>query len=92
MDREEVLRIGRLLYFESYKLTPDDIRSLLRDYCQEHGKPQKETSIFISFLFNRGIIESFFIEALEYYERKYSINKLKSKPDQVGQRHIISIY
>lgn len=92
MDREEVLRISRLLYFKSYQLTPDDIRSLLMDYCKEHGKPQKETSIFISFLFNNGIIEPFLMEALEYYERKYSINKLKSKPDQIGQRHIISIY
>lgn len=28
---------------------------------------------------------------LEYYEKKYTINKLQSKPNEIGQRQIIFI-
>lgn len=90
MDRNEVVRISRLVAFGG--LTEMDINILLMNYCSEHDKPYYETAVFITILLKQGIFEPFFIEALEYYERKYSINKLKSKPDQIGQRHIISIY
>lgn len=48
MDRNEVVRISRLVAFG-------------------------------------GLIE------LEYYEKKYTINKLQSKPNEIGQRQIIFI-
>lgn len=89
MDRDEVVRISRLVAFGG--LTEIDINSLLMNYCLEHGKPYYETTVFITILLKQGIFEPFFIEALGYYERKYTINKLQSKPNKIGQRQIIFI-
>lgn len=81
MDRDEVVRISRLVAFGG--LTEMDINILLMNYCLEHGKPYSlETGNIRAFLF---------IEALEYYEKKYTINKLQSKPNNMGQRQIILI-
>lgn len=52
MDRDEVVRISRLVAFGG--LTGEDA-------------------------------------AKEYYEKKYTINKLQSKPNNMGQRQIILI-
>lgn len=89
MNRNEVVRISRLVAFGG--LTEIDINILLRNYCLEHGKPYYETTVFITILWKQGIFEPFFIEALGYYERKYTINKLQSKPNEIGQRQIIFI-
>jgi hypothetical protein len=89
MDRNEVVRISRLVAFGG--LTEMDINILLMNYCLEHGKPYYETTVFITILLKQGIFEPFFIEALEYYEKKYTINKLQSKPNNMGQRQIIYI-
>lgn len=82
MDRDEVVRISRLVAFDG--LTEIDINILLMNYCLEHGKPYYETTVFITILLKQGIFEPFFIEALGYYERKYTINKLQSKPNEIG--------
>lgn len=89
MGRDEVVRISRLVAFG--ELTEMDINILLMNYCLEHGKPYYETTVFITILLKQGIFEPFFIEALEYYEKKYTINKLQSKPNEIGQRQIIYI-
>ena len=79
MGRDEVVRISRLAAFGG--LTEMDVNILLMNYCLEHDKPYYETTVFITFL----------MEALGYYERKYTINKLQSKPNEIGQRQIIFI-
>ena len=89
MSRDEVVRISRLAAFGG--LTEMDMNILLMNYCSEHGKPYHETTVFITVLLEQGIFEPFFIEALEYYERKCTINKLQSKPNEMGQRQIIFI-
>ncbi len=89
MGRDEVVRISRLVAFGG--LTEIDINILLMNYCLEHGKPYYETTVFITILLKQGIFDLFFIEALGYYERKYTINKLQSKPNEIGQRQIIFI-
>lgn len=89
MDRDEVVRISRLVAFGG--LTEMDVNILLMNYCLEHNKPYYETTVFITFLLKNGIFEPFFMEALGYYERKYTINKLQSKPNNMGQRQIILI-
>lgn len=89
MNRDEVVRISRLVAFGG--LTEMDINILLMNYCLEHNKPYYETTVFITILLKQGIFEPFFIEALEYYEKKYTINKLQSKPNEIGQRQIIFI-
>ena len=89
MSRDEVVRISRLVAFGG--LTEMDVNILLMNYCLEHDKPYHETAVFITFLLKNGMFESFFLEALEYYEKKYTINKLQSKPNEIGQRQIIFI-
>ena len=89
MDRDEVVRISRLVAFGG--LTEMDVNILLMNYCLEHGKPYYETTVFVTLLLKSGNIMPFFMEALEYYEKKYTINKLQSKPNEVGQRQIIYI-
>lgn len=89
MGRDEVVRISRLVAFGG--LTEMDINILLMNYCLEHDKPYYETTVFITFLLKNGMFEPFFMEALGYYEKKYTINKLQSKPNEIGQRQIIFI-
>lgn len=89
MNRDEVVRISRLVAFGG--LTEMDVNILLMNYCLEHDKPYYETTVFITFLLKNGMFEPFFMEALEYYEKKYTINKLQSKPNEIGQRQIIFI-
>lgn len=96
MDREEVVRINRAVYsigaYGTHGVYASDIGNLLTSYCQEHGKPVEETRIFTSFLINNRIAHSYFMEALDYYGKKYSIVYVMSKPDHNGQRSIISVY
>lgn len=87
MGRDEVVRISRLVAFGG--LTEMDVNILLMNYCLEHDKPYYETTVFITFLLKNGMFEPFFMEALGYYEKKYTINKLQSKPNEIGQRQII---
>ncbi len=89
MGRDEVVRISRLAAFGG--LTEMDVNILLMNYCLEHDKPYYETTVFITFLLKNGMFEPFFMEALGYYEKKYTINKLQSKPNEIGQRQIIFI-
>lgn len=89
MDRNEVVRISRLVAFGG--LTETEVSILLMQYCLEHNKPYYETTVFVTLLLNSGNIMPFFMEALEYYEKKYTINKLQSKPNEIGQRQIIFI-
>lgn len=89
MSRDEVVRISRLVAFGG--LTEMDVNILLMNYCLEHDKPYYETTVFITFLLKNGMFEPFFMEALGYYEKKYTINKLQSKPNEIGQRQIIFI-
>ena len=89
MDRDEVVRISRLVAFGV--LTEKDAVNLLLDYCTEHGKDPKLSITFIKTIMGMGMVQSYLMEALEYYEKKYTINKLQSKPNERGQRQIILI-
>ena len=89
MDRDEVVRISRFAAFGG--LTGEDAVNLLLDYCIEHGKDPKLSITFIQTIMGMGIVQSYLMEALEYYEKKYTINKLQSKPNNMGQRQIILI-
>lgn len=89
MDRNEVVRISRLVAFGG--LTETEVNILLMQYCLEHNKPYYETAMFVTLLLKSESIMPFFMEALEYYEKKYTINKLQSKPNEIGQRQIIFI-
>nr|DAI58964.1 MAG TPA: hypothetical protein [Crassvirales sp.] len=89
MNRNEIVRISRLVAFGG--LTETEVSILLMQYCLEHNKPYYETTVFVTLLLKSGNIMPFFMETLEYYEKKYTINKLQSKPNEIGQRQIIFI-
>lgn len=88
MDRDEVIRISRLVSFGG--LTDSDISNILINYCLEHSKPQHETTLFVTFLLtNRILLLAYFDYALEYYEKKFAICKLWSNQ---GQRKLLQIF
>lgn len=89
MSRDEVVRISRLVAFGG--LTGEDAVNLLLDYCTEHDKDPKLSITFIQTIMGMGMVQSYLMEALEYYEKKYTINKLQSKPNEIGQRQTIFI-
>nr|DAS05485.1 MAG TPA: hypothetical protein [Crassvirales sp.] len=89
MDRNEVVRISRPVAFGG--LTETEVSILLMQYCLEHNKPYYEPAVSVTLLLKSGNIMPFFMEALEYYEKEYTINKLQSKPNEIGQRQIIFI-
>lgn len=89
MSRDEVVRISRLVAFGG--LTGEYAVNLLLDYCTEHSKDPKLSITFIQTIMGMGMVQSYLMEALEYYEKKYTINKLQSKPNEIGQRQTIFI-
>lgn len=82
MNREGVLRISRLAAFGS--LTETDISILLTNYCLEHGKDAFNTQLFITYLLGTPFVMSYFMIALKWYEDKFTINKLYSKPNPMS--------
>lgn len=89
INRDDVLRISRAVIFGG--LTVQDVETILVSYCLEQGKPHSETIPFVTFLIEHEMFESCFIQALQYYEKKYTITKLQSKPNDLGQRKTILI-
>ena len=94
MSRDEIIR---LIYAEnSGHLSNGDISILLMNYCLENDKPSTESTMFITALYKIPIQLSYCIShALRWYERKYSINKLYSRPNplNIGDgRSLILIY
>ena len=82
MVREEVVRISRLAAFGG--LTDVDVTLVLMNYCLEHGKDAYKTQLFITYLLRTPLSMNYFKEALEFWEKKFTINKLYSKP-QIGE-------
>ena len=89
MDRDGVVRISRLVAFGG--LAGEDATNLLLDYCTEQGKDPQLSMTFIQTIIGIGMFQQYLMEALEYYEKKYTIIKLQSKPNNMGQRQIILI-
>lgn len=48
MDRDEVVRISRLVAFGG--LTETEVSILLMQYCLEHNKPYYESTVFVTLL------------------------------------------
>ena len=82
MVREEVVRISRLAAFGG--LTNVEVTLVLINYCLEHGKDAFKTQLFITYLLRTSLAMSYFKIALEFWEKKFTINKLYSKP-QIGE-------
>ena len=93
MVREEVVRISRLAAFGG--LTDVDVTLVLMNYCLEHGKDAYKTQLFIAYLLRTPFAMNYFKEALEFWEKKFTINKLYFKPNPLDcgdGRRLITIY
>lgn len=82
MIREEVVRISRLAAFGG--LTNVDVTLVLMNYCLEHGKDAFKTQLFITYLLETPFALNYFKEALEFWEKKFALNKVYSKPQIEG--------
>ena len=74
MDRDEIVRISRSVAGKS--VTIDDISIVLMQYYIEQGKPYYETTLFVTKVLSSTQLAGYFMTALDYYERKFTIYKL----------------
>lgn len=92
MNREEVIRLSKLASLG--ELTAGDTSILLLQYCvTEHNKPYNDTIMFITALLGKPMELGLCVEiALKYYERKFTVVKLWSAPNAIGQRTLLQIF
>lgn len=87
MDREFILKASQDYYINK-NIKSDIISDILKDYCcVVHTKDEDSTETFIQILLaNFIILHTMFEYALEYYENKFNIIKIKQ------ENKIIKIY
>ena len=87
MDREFILKASQD-YYINRNIKSDTIADILKDYCcVVHTKDEDSTEIFIQILLANFIaFHTMFEYALEYYENKFNIIKIKQ------ENKIIKIY
>lgn len=90
MDREKVVTLARA-YYQGNPIATEEVLSMISEYCLERGKSEVDTSEFIKVLVAMRNIRHYFVTALSWYERKYTIVKLESSPDNSGNRRILSV-
>lgn len=83
MTREEIIRLSYAA--GNGNLSSSDVSMLLLSYCLENGKPYTESTMFVTGLDKMPELLAYCIPyALEWYERKYAINKLYSAPNPMA--------
>lgn len=96
MDRETILEISKKFYLRGENLTTNEVDSVISSYCIEKGKKYADTQLFLYALYkNPLIMNSCFVEALTYFEKKFTIFKLFSAISPMlsnGGRTILLIY
>lgn len=94
MSREDVIRLSYAA--SNGNLSSSDVSLLLMQYCLENKKPYMKSIMFVIYLSKVPELLAYCISyALEWYERKYAINKLYSAPNPMALgngRRIILIY
>ena len=86
MSREEVVNMCNQGHINQAQVI-----DVLVDYCKEHGKPEHLISAFISFALQVNPTP-FFLEALEYYKRKFTVVTLMGVPDSSGEEKVIKYF
>lgn len=96
MDRETILGISKKFYLREEDLTIDEVNNVISSYCIEKGKKHAYIQSFLYALYrNPTIMNSCFVEALIYFEKKFTIFKLFSVINPMsnnGGRTILLIY
>ena len=93
MIRDEVLRISKCASFRG--ISKVDITLILINYCIEHGKDASQAQLFVTYLLETPFAMDYFKFALEFWEKKFNINKLYSQPqigEVEGSRKLLLIY
>lgn len=95
MDREETLRLSRLAAFG--KLSWADILRVITEYCLEKGKKDSDIAILREYLAKDIFaLHSCMTQALEYFEKKFTICKIWSAPNPLNnqgqERKVILIF
>lgn len=95
MDREETLRLSRLAAFGGLSLT--DFFKVITEYCLEKGKRDSDIAILREYLAKDIFaLHSCMTQALEYFEKKFTIYKVWSAPNPLNnqgqKRKVILIF
>lgn len=100
MDRDTVLEISKKFYLKGENLTTNEMNNIISSYCVEKGKKYADIQLLLLALYKNPIIMGkYFVEALTYFEKKFTIFKLLSKPSinptnilDYNERTILLIY
>lgn len=68
MNREEFIS-----YIKDGNISIIGARTILMNYCVEHGKDSRLTNTFIDMLLDIGMIQNYLLEAIEYYKKKLNV-------------------
>lgn len=84
MDRNKVIDIAKKIRGISNSYTSiNDVIELLKCYCLEKGKSNKETMQFLSIVTHTAFLSECIQTALDYYEHKFEINKIFDKNNKL---------
>lgn len=92
MNRSKLITILKGINDNYRSMITSDALDIIRDYCLEHGKTMDQfKQLLIFFKYNNHFIYHCLNISLEYFEKKFHINKWYSKPDVLGQKQILLI-
>ena len=81
MDRNEIIILTKKLNLGTINL--EDMTKIIVEYCIEKGKDKFLSQHFAMILLKTGIIIDYFLIALEYYQKKFSICTLTDAKGKV---------
>ena len=81
MDRDEIILLTKKLNLGTINL--EDMTKIIVEYCVEKEKDISLSQYFANFLLKTGIIIDYFLIALEYYQKKFSICTLTDAKGKV---------
>ena len=92
MNRTKLVDILKGINGDYRGIMTSDALNVIRDYCLEHGKTMDQfKQLLLLFKYNNSLIYQCLNISLEYYEKKFHINKWYSKPDVLGQKQVLLI-
>lgn len=85
MDREETLRLSKLVAFGGLSFA--DMFKVITEYCLEKGKKDSDIAILKEYLAkNFFTLHYCVIQSLEYFEKKFTICKIWSASNPLNNQ------
>lgn len=92
MNRSKLIIILEGINGNYNGINVEDALDVIKDYCLEHNKTMEQIKHLIGFFrFKHNFLYTCLNISLEYYEKKFHINKWYSKPDVLGQKQVLLI-